>query len=88
LAERDLDAARAAWGEALAGFDTPTLVGPPHSLEPGARGVQAFAVSAEITRALGELARAHHTTVSTVLQAAWVQLLVWQTGQHDVAFGT
>ncbi|WP_155725433.1 non-ribosomal peptide synthetase, partial [Mycobacterium avium] len=88
LAERDLDAARAAWGEALAGFDTPTLVGPPHSLEPGARGVQAFAVSAEITRALGELARAHHTTVSTVLQAAWAQLLVWQTGQHDVAFGT
>ncbi|WP_459962768.1 amino acid adenylation domain-containing protein, partial [Mycobacterium avium] len=88
LAERDLDAARAAWREALAGFDTPTLVGPPHSLEPGARGVQAFAVSAEITRALGELARAHHTTVSTVLQAAWAQLLVWQTGQHDVAFGT
>ncbi|WP_459963872.1 non-ribosomal peptide synthetase, partial [Mycobacterium avium] len=88
LAERDLDAARAAWGEALAGFDTPTLVGPPHSLEPGARGVQAFAVSAEITRALGELARAHHTTVSTVLQAAWAQLLVWQTAQHDVAFGT
>ena len=29
LAERDLDAARAAWGEVLAGFDTPTLVGPP-----------------------------------------------------------
>ena len=28
LADRDLDAARAAWGEVLAGFDTPTLVGP------------------------------------------------------------
>ena len=30
LADRDLDAARAAWREVLAGFDTPTLVGPPH----------------------------------------------------------
>ena len=37
LAGRDLDAARAAWGEVLAGFDTPTLVGPPDRLEPGSR---------------------------------------------------
>src|SRR6185312_1466328 len=88
LAERDLDAARAAWTEARAGFDTPTLVGPPQQLEPGARGVESFAVSAEITRALAEVARSSHTTVSTVLQAAWAQLLVWLTGQHDVAFGT
>ena len=29
LAGRDLEAARAAWREVLAGFDTPTLVGPP-----------------------------------------------------------
>ena len=28
LAGRDLDAAHAAWREVLAGFDTPTLVGP------------------------------------------------------------
>ena len=32
LADRDLDAARAAWREVLAGFDTPTLVGPPDRL--------------------------------------------------------
>ena len=37
---------------------------------------------------LSELARACHTTVNTVLQAAWAQLLVGLTGQHDVAFGT
>ncbi|MCA2265613.1 non-ribosomal peptide synthase/polyketide synthase, partial [Mycobacterium marseillense] len=88
LAGRDLDAARAAWAHVLDGFDTPTLLGPPQQLEPGARGVQSFAVSAEITAALSELARASHTTVSTVLQAAWAQLLAWLTGQHDVAFGT
>ena len=42
----------------------------------------------ETTRALSELARSCHTTVNTVLQAAWAQLLMWLTGQHDVAFGT
>ena len=36
LAGRDLDAAHAAWREVLAGFDTPTLVGPPRSVRAGA----------------------------------------------------
>ena len=88
LADRDLDAAHAAWREVLAGFDTPTLVGPPDRLGLGRRGVESIRVSAETTRALGELARSCHTTVNTVLQAAWAQLLMWLTGQHDVAFGT
>ncbi len=81
------DAARAAWREVLAGFDTPTLVGPPDRLGLGQRGIASFRVPAETTRALGELARSHHTTVNTVLQGAWAQLLMWLTGQHDVAFG-
>ncbi|WP_156747183.1 amino acid adenylation domain-containing protein, partial [Mycobacterium sp. E2462] len=88
LADRDLDAARAAWRAALAGFDTPTLVGPPHQVAHSTRGITSFAVSAETTRAISELARASRTTVSTVLQAAWAQLLMWLTGNHDVAFGT
>ena len=88
LADRDLDAAHAAWREVLAGFDTPTLVGPPGRLGLGRRGVELHRVSVETTRALGELARSHHTTVNTVLQAAWAQVLMWLTGQHDVAFGT
>ena len=37
---------------------------------------------------LSELARSRHTTVNTVLQGAFAQLLMWLTGQHDVAFGT
>ena len=44
LAGRDLDAARAAWREVLAGFDTPTLVGPPGRLGLGRRGVASFRV--------------------------------------------
>src|SRR5271156_2531293 len=71
LADRDLDAARAAWGEALSGFDTPTLVAPRHTSELGPRREKSFGVSAETTQALGELARSRHTTVSTVLQGAF-----------------
>ncbi|KUH75761.1 non-ribosomal peptide synthetase [Mycolicibacterium novocastrense] len=88
LAEQDLDAAQTAWRNVLAGFDTPTLVGPPGRLALGRRGVESFTVSAETTQALGELARSCRTTVSTVLQAAWAQILIWLTGQTDVAFGT
>ena len=88
LAARDREAARAAWGEVFAGFDAPTLVGPPQRLGLGIRGVRSFRLPAEITRAVSELARSCHTTVNTVLQAAWAQLLCRLTGQHDVAFGT
>ncbi|OBA84264.1 non-ribosomal peptide synthetase [Mycobacterium sp. 1164966.3] len=87
LADRDIDAARASWRDVLAGFDTPTLVGPQHRMELGRRDVASFRVPEETTRLLGELARTHHTTVNTVLQGAWAQLLTTLTGQHDVAFG-
>ncbi|WP_162563708.1 non-ribosomal peptide synthetase, partial [Mycolicibacterium mucogenicum] len=86
LAERDLDAARTAWAEVLAGVDTPTLVTP--RAVSGTRGVKSVALSAETTHAVGELARARHTTVNVVLQAAYAQLLMQLTGRHDVVFGT
>ena len=50
--------------------------------------MESLRVPEETTQALAELARSCHTTVNTVLQAAWAQLLMWLTGQHDVAFGT
>ncbi|MDM2418495.1 amino acid adenylation domain-containing protein [Mycobacteroides abscessus] len=86
LAQQDREAARAAWRKALEGFEAPTLVAP--RSVPGSRGVASYRISAETTRALGDLARSQHTTVSTVLRAAWAQLLMVQTGAHDVAFGT
>ncbi|WAC90406.1 amino acid adenylation domain-containing protein [Mycobacterium sp. Aquia_213] len=85
LDDRDTAAAEAAWREALAGFDTPTLVGSQHAQ--GRRGHTSFSLSKQTTQALAQLARARHTTVNTVLQAGWAQLLMWLTGQHDVAFG-
>ena len=87
LADRDRDAAHAAWRGVLAGFDAPTMVGPRGGLELGQRDAKSIRIPEETTRAIGELARSCQTTVSTVLQGAWALLLTWLTGQHDVAFG-
>ena len=83
---QDRVAAQEAWRAALEGFETPTLVAAPGAAGP--RGVESYRMSAETTRALGELARSQRTTVNTVLQAAWAQLLMTMTGRRDVAFGT
>jgi non-ribosomal peptide synthetase component F/acyl carrier protein len=50
--------------------------------------VASFTVPEETAQALNELARSHQTTVGTLLHGAWAQLLMWMTGQRDVAFGT
>ncbi|KMO74622.1 Linear gramicidin synthase subunit D [Mycolicibacterium chubuense] len=88
LHDRDADAARAAWREVLDGLDAPTLVGPPDRSESGVRGSSASRLPETTTAALTDLARAHHTTVNIVLQAAWAQTLASLTGHHDVVFGT
>ncbi|MEC4835664.1 non-ribosomal peptide synthase/polyketide synthase [Mycobacteroides chelonae] len=87
LADRDIEGARQAWCDVLAGFDTPALVAPRGRTTPGPRATETYRLPAETTRAVTELARSEHTTVNTVLQAAWAQVLMWLTGRHDVAFG-
>ena len=87
LAGRDRDAARAAWSRLFDGFETPTLVGPGDRLARGSRHVETFTLPGEIASAASELARSQHTTVNTVLQAAFARLLCWLTGRYDVAFG-
>jgi glycopeptidolipid biosynthesis protein len=86
LAGRDRDDARAAWRRTFDGFATPTLIAA--QARSGPRRVQTYRLSAEITKAVGELARSCRTTVNTVLHAAWAQVLMVLTGQRDVAFGT
>jgi hypothetical protein len=88
LAGQELAAAQAAWAEVFDGFDTPTLVGHAGREALGRRAVESCRLPEQTTRALGELARSCHTTVNIVLQAAWAQVLMRLTGQHDVAFGT
>ncbi|MGH3583347.1 MAG: condensation domain-containing protein, partial [Mycobacterium sp.] len=80
LLDRDPEAAHTVWCEVLAGFDTPTLVGPPG--RSGPRGVASHRLPATTTRAVGELARSCHTTVNIVLQGAWAKLLMGLTGQR------
>jgi amino acid adenylation domain-containing protein/non-ribosomal peptide synthase protein (TIGR01720 family) len=87
LAERDLDAAQAAWRDVLAGFDTPTLVGPPGRSRLGPRSVASSRVPEDVTQAVNELSRSCHTTVNTVLQGAWAQVLMSMIGRRDVVFG-
>ncbi len=88
LAERDVDTARATWRNMLSGFDTPTLLAAPVRSGPAERDVHSVRITASMTAALNELARATHTTLNTVLQAGWAQLLMALTGRHDVIFGT
>ncbi|WP_210419661.1 non-ribosomal peptide synthetase [Mycolicibacterium sp. ELW1] len=88
LAERDLETSRAVWRQVLAGLDSPTLVAPRSLSARGGRNVTSLLLSEETTRALGELARTSHTTVSMLLQGAFAQLLMAMTGQRDVVFGS
>ncbi|MEU1438840.1 amino acid adenylation domain-containing protein [Streptomyces sp. NPDC005786] len=88
LAATDQQAARAAWREALAGFEEPTLVRRaepdrtprvPERLE--------FTLPAEDARALAGRAKAAGLTMNTVLQGAWALTLARLTGRDDVVFG-
>ena len=82
----DTEAALQAWSAVLAGLDNPTLVGTPGRT--GARKVEAFRLTEDLTEALVGVARSHRTTVNIVLQAAWAILLTSLTHQRDVVFGT
>ncbi|MGK2869936.1 MAG: amino acid adenylation domain-containing protein, partial [Mycobacterium sp.] len=88
LAERDQDAARTAWGARFDRFEEPTLVGPPDGGPAGRRAVHTVRLPDGIADAAAALARARRTTVNTVLQATYAQVLSWLTGSHDIAFGT
>ncbi|MGE6737362.1 condensation domain-containing protein, partial [Streptomyces sp. NPDC059900] len=88
LARQDKDAARAAWTQALAGADEPTLVAPatPDST-PSPTDQLTFAPTAKLTGALRELARRYGVTLNTVIQAAWALVAGALTGRRDVVFG-
>ncbi|WP_240686850.1 non-ribosomal peptide synthetase [Amycolatopsis suaedae] len=88
LAEQDTAEAAAAWRNALAGLDEPTLVGPVRQeAEPALPTGIDVLFTAEETRALREQARQHGLTVNSVLNAAWALVLSGLTGRQDVVFG-
>ncbi|WP_308404058.1 non-ribosomal peptide synthetase [Streptomyces rhizosphaericus] len=89
LSGRDRDAAEAAWREAFAGFEEPTLLAAPDSgrvpLLP--ETVTASLTAAETAR-LSERMRALGVTLNTAVQAAWGLVLAQSLGRDDVAFGS
>ncbi|WP_406209734.1 amino acid adenylation domain-containing protein [Kitasatospora sp. NBC_01560] len=91
LAARDAAADTAAWQQALAGLDAPTLLadslGTP-AAGPAAAGREIdLPIPAEVSAALTATAREHGLTLNTLVQGAWAILLGRLTGRTDVVFG-
>ncbi|MFC9156620.1 non-ribosomal peptide synthase/polyketide synthase [Streptomyces bauhiniae] len=89
VAGADREAARAAWADALAGVEEPTLLvrtpagsGP---VEPAQIRVE---LTERVTARLVARARERGVTLGTLVQGAWGLLLGRLTGHQDVVFGT
>ncbi|MFF0598798.1 amino acid adenylation domain-containing protein [Streptomyces antibioticus] len=88
LKRQDVPAAEAAWRDALASLEEPSLVAPADPARPVVRpGVHALELSREATVRLTAAARRLGTTPSTLVQAAWGLVLGNLMGRQDVVFG-
>jgi amino acid adenylation domain-containing protein len=89
---QDDQATEAFWRRQLQGFDTPTLLAPPASVEPAAdTDPRAVCLKVPLDGAtangLGRFAQACRVTPNTVVQGALALLLTRYTGQTDTLFG-
>ena len=89
LQQNSLEDAKAFWQRSLQGFSDPNSLsfGFPDVDRQG-YGEQKTRLSAEITKTLQTLARAHELTTNTILQGAWAILLSHYTGENEIVFGT
>ncbi|RSN75707.1 non-ribosomal peptide synthetase, partial [Streptomyces sp. WAC 05379] len=95
LGAQDKEAARAAWGRALAGVSEPTRLVPEAAGGDGSGVSNADVLPAQVpidltpdvAVALTRLARARGLTVNSVVQGCWALLLSRLTGQDTVLFG-
>ncbi|MFF7689050.1 amino acid adenylation domain-containing protein [Streptomyces syringium] len=88
LGDRDREAAREAWGRALAGLaggtrTAPTATGPGGGLPDRVETELTESATARLT----ELARGHRLTLSIMIQGAWAVLLGQRTRSDDVVLG-
>ncbi|TGN75548.1 amino acid adenylation domain-containing protein [Streptomyces bauhiniae] len=89
VAGADREAARAAWADALAGVEEPTLLvrtpAGPGPVEPAQIRVE---LTERVTARLAARARERGVTLGTLVQGAWGLLLGCLTDHQDVVFGT
>ncbi len=88
LSRQDREAAVAAWRDALADLDSPTLLAPQTASQPSAfiESIPLI-VSERTTDALTRWLRTRHTTLNTFIQAVWAILLGRLTARDVVVFG-
>ncbi|MFT5164662.1 MAG: amino acid adenylation domain-containing protein, partial [Alteromonadaceae bacterium] len=90
LQGENLDKLLAFWQRELAGFETLDLITDhPHPAKIDYYGKEfAFALDAQLSEQLRELAKMQHTTVYTVLLSGFYVALMTLSGQTDVVVGT
>ena len=93
LASQDPAAATAAWQDALAGLDEPTLVAAPGSggtaapTSPTSPDRAELTLDDDVVHALVGLARRRGVTLASVLEAGWGLVVGALTGRDDVVVG-
>jgi amino acid adenylation domain-containing protein len=87
LLRRDPREAEAFWRRELAGFESPTPLGPTDPARRHAFGGQGRVDVVLEAAALADLARRHRLTLNTLVQGAWALLLGHRAGEEDVVFG-
>ncbi|MCX4713014.1 amino acid adenylation domain-containing protein [Streptomyces griseus] len=89
LSRRDRAADRAAWAEAVGGFDEPSLIAPDAQTAPAPElpDELELELDAATTAALAPVARRLGVTASTLVQTAWALVLAQFTGKDDIVFG-
>ncbi|MBY6365148.1 non-ribosomal peptide synthetase [Rhodococcoides corynebacterioides] len=88
LADRDRDAARAAWARAMAGLDEPTLLARPGTVAgPDLPRRHRVEFDRHETTTLRDALRTHGVTLNAVVTAALALALSRSTGRDDVTFG-
>ncbi|SOD67864.1 AMP-binding enzyme, partial [Streptomyces zhaozhouensis] len=88
LGQRDRDAAREAWSEALATLETPTLLAPEPGPVTSPPERLSFKLDREATDRLTRWARTRDLTVNTVVQGSWALTLSHVLNRTDITFGT
>jgi hypothetical protein len=89
LAEREPDAARAAWAAYLSELDAPTHVAPGlPAAEQVDHDLLVTGLPEDVSAALAERVRQAGVTLNTVVQLVWALVLRSLTGRDDVVFGT